>query len=394
VISGEPDHDSPQLMREPSLPTSERLTYPPMSHSASRGPGPGAAADQAGLRDQAALGSGSPTVLQDHQPSQDEELHHAEPRPGGDDQPVPEDQQPGNITCKVTQPATTPAAVVRLVINPVGYHINVPHSHLATQVQPSQSPRPEPEDHHQEDEMAKTHLEDRKSYVHKRTCQEVEKDKTNFGDVLMPDDKDQQTPHGRLTTPDSTHLKAGEHETYHVAGYNAMHVEVDTKYEITFKKAVQKTAPLDAIFPTMRIDPDSMTQQQTHNKRSEAYEVACQMDATIKTYLKEMKNADTESVDADLDNPQKNYVTDRRGTTDNAEMLADSTTSRACTRPTNRRTRPTRRRLLRLELSPMMAHRTTACQAGRGPRTLPGGPLCPMLPQRRGSPTCRRACAK
>jgi hypothetical protein len=86
--------------------------------------------------------------------------------------------------------------------------------------------------------------------------------------------------------------------------YNAMHVEVDTKYEITFKKAVQKTAPLDAILPTMRRDPDSMTQQQTHNRKSEAYEVACQMDAMIKTHLKEVKNADTNSVDADPDDPQ------------------------------------------------------------------------------------------
>ena len=124
---------------------------------------------------------------------------------------------------------------------------------------------------------------------------------------------------------DSTHLQAGEHETYHVAGYNAMHVDVDTKYETTFKKAVQQTAPLDTIFPTMRRDPDSMTQQQTHNKDSEAYKVTCQMDATIKTHLKEMKNANTENVDTDLDNPQKTYVTDQRGTTDDAEMLAKST---------------------------------------------------------------------
>ena len=89
---------------------------------------------------------------------------------------------------------------------------------------------------------------------------------------------------------DSTHLQAGEHETYHVAGYNTMHVDVDTKYGFTFKKAVQLTAPL-AIFPTTRRDPDSMTQQQTHIKESEAYEVACQMTATIKTHLKEVKNA-------------------------------------------------------------------------------------------------------
>ena len=140
----------------------------------------------------------------------------------------------------------------------------------------------------------------------------------------MPDDKDQQTPHRMLTLPDSTHQKAGEYETYCEDGYNAMHVEgettqeISTKHEITFKKAVQKTAPLDAIFPTMRRNPDSMTQQQTHNRKSEVYEVACQMDATIKTHLKEMKNANTENVDTDLDNPQKTYVTDRRGTTDDA----------------------------------------------------------------------------
>jgi hypothetical protein len=120
--------------------------------------------------------------------------------------------------------------------------------------------RPEPEDHRQEDEMAKTHLEDRKSYVHKP------KDKTNFGEVLVPDDKDQQIPRRRLSTADSTHLQAGKHETCHVAGYNTMHVDMDTKYEFTFKKAVQQTAPLDTIFPTMRRDPDSMTQQQTHIK--------------------------------------------------------------------------------------------------------------------------------
>ena len=66
--------------------------------------------------------------------------------------------------------------------------------------------------------MAKTHLEDRKSYVQKSTCQGVEKDKTYFGDV--------------------------------------MHMEGATKYEITFKRAVQKTVPLDVIFPTMRRDPD------------------------------------------------------------------------------------------------------------------------------------------
>jgi hypothetical protein len=78
-----------------------------------------------------------------------------------------------------------------------------------------------PEGPHQEDE-AKTHLED--------------KDKTYFGDVLIPGDKDQQTPNRRLNTDDSTHLTAGEYKTCHMDGYNAMHVEVDTKYEITLTK--------------------------------------------------------------------------------------------------------------------------------------------------------------
>ena len=148
--------------------------------------GPGAADDQAAPRDQAALGPGTPTVLQDHQTSQDEELHHAAPGPGKDNQPAQQDQQPSKITCKITQPATIPAAVARLVLNPIGYDVNVPPSHLTTQVQPSPSPRPEqedlhrtftmPEDPHLEDEMAETHLEDRKPYVHKNTCQQVEKD--------------------------------------------------------------------------------------------------------------------------------------------------------------------------------------------------------------------------
>jgi hypothetical protein len=128
--------------------------------------------------------------------------------------------------------------------------------------------------------------------------------------------------------PTTPHLLAGEHQTNHMAGYNTMHTDVDTKYESTFKRAVQLTAPL-ATFPTVRRDPDSMTKQQTHIMESEAYEVACQMDVTIKTHLKKVKNADTESVDTDLNKPQKTQVTDRRGNTDDVEMLADSTHQQA-----------------------------------------------------------------
>jgi predicted nucleic acid-binding Zn ribbon protein len=107
-----------------------------------------------------------------------------------------------------------------------------------------------------------------------------------------------------FTMPDCTHQEAGEYETYCEDGYNAMHVEgeithkIPTMHEITFKKAVQKTAPLDAIFPTMRRTPDSMNQQQTHNRKSDAYQVAYQMDAMLETNLEEVKDADTESVNA------------------------------------------------------------------------------------------------
>jgi hypothetical protein len=120
------------------------------------------------------------------------------------------------------------------------------------------APGPEPEDNHQEDRL---------SYMHKP------KNKTDFGDILVPNDQDQQSSQRRVATADSTHLRAGVHETHHVAGYDAMHV--DTKYETTFEKAMQQTAP---------------------------------MDAKIKTHLKETT-----------------YVTDWRRTTDDDEMLADST---------------------------------------------------------------------
>jgi hypothetical protein len=117
---------------------------------------------------------------------------------------------------------------------------------------------------------------------------------------------------------------------------------VDTKHVFTLKKAVQPTVPLD-----------SMTQRKTHNKEtksvdtdpanqhvdvdtkyevtfdeSEAYEDACQMDA-IKSHLEEVKNAETKSVDTDPDKPQKSQVIDRRGNTDDAEMLADDTYQQA-----------------------------------------------------------------
>jgi hypothetical protein len=53
------------------------------------------------------------------------------------------------------------------------------------------------------------------------------------------------------------------------------------------------------------------------------------MDVTIKTHLDEVKNADTKSVNNDPDKPQKSQVIDRRGDTDDAEMLADDTYQQA-----------------------------------------------------------------
>ena len=43
-----------------------------------------------------------------------------------------------------------------------------------------------PESPHQEEEMAKTHWEAGKSYVHKSTSLEAVKDKTYIGDVHVP----------------------------------------------------------------------------------------------------------------------------------------------------------------------------------------------------------------
>jgi hypothetical protein len=118
--------------------------------------------------------------------------------------------------------------VVRLVLNPIGYDINVPNSHFVTQVQP----RPEPEDHYQKDKMNMTLPKDRESYVHEP------KYKTDFGDILVPDNEDQQNPCRRSPMVDSTHLQVGGHETHHV--------DVDTKHVFTLKKAVQPTVPLDS----------------------------------------------------------------------------------------------------------------------------------------------------
>jgi hypothetical protein len=56
-----------------------------------------------------------------------------------------------------------------------------------------------------------------------------------------------------------------------------MNVEGDTTHKITFKKDVQQIAPLDALFPTMRIVSDSVSQQ-THNRKTDVYVTAYQQD--------------------------------------------------------------------------------------------------------------------
>jgi hypothetical protein len=71
-----------------------------------------------------------------------------------------------------------------------------------------------------------------------------------------------------------------------------------------------------------------MNQQQTHNRESDVYEVAYQMNAMIKNHLEEVKDADTESVDApgaiantssDLDDPYNNGVPSQTGAKDVAK---------------------------------------------------------------------------
>ena len=94
--------------------------------------------------------------------------------------------------------------------------------------------------------------------------------------------------------------------------------------ELSLSNSQMRTEDITKVLTTIRKDPDSMTQQKTNIEESEAYKVACQMDASTKTHLKEVKDPNRENVDTDLDNPQKTHVTDRRGTTDDAETLADS----------------------------------------------------------------------
>jgi hypothetical protein len=125
-------------------------------------------------------------------------------------------------------------------------------------------PGPTPEDHHQEDRM---------TYMHKL------KDKTDFGDILMPDDRDQPNPKRMITTAGSTHLQDRQHElTHHVAEYDAMHM--DTKYETNFEKAMQQTAPMNESVDT-NTDNAVMLADSTHQQgMNEAYSKKAAMSRT------------------------------------------------------------------------------------------------------------------
>jgi hypothetical protein len=84
-----------------------------------------------------ALGDNAKDEPQGHQTSLSDVPQPTAPRPRKDVQPTPQDQQLSRITCTVTQTATRPAAVVRLVLSPIGNNINVPPLHFTTQVQAS-----------------------------------------------------------------------------------------------------------------------------------------------------------------------------------------------------------------------------------------------------------------
>jgi hypothetical protein len=105
-----------------------------------------------------------------------------------------------------------------------------------------------------------TLLKDRGSYGNEP------KTMTDFGDILVPDDKDQQNPC-------STNLQAGVHETNHV--------DVDAKHVFALKRAVQPTVPLDSKthnkeMKSIDTDPAS-DESDAASDESEAYKNACHL---------------------------------------------------------------------------------------------------------------------
>ena len=90
-----------------------------------------------GLHRDSAHGDNAKDETQELQTSLSDVPQPTAPGPGKDVQPASQDQQLSRITCTVTQPATIPAAVVRLVLSPIGYNVNFPPLHFTTQVQAS-----------------------------------------------------------------------------------------------------------------------------------------------------------------------------------------------------------------------------------------------------------------
>jgi hypothetical protein len=106
-----------------------------------------------------------------------------------------------------------------------------------------------------------------------------------------------------------------------------------------------------------------------------------------------VKNADTESVDADLDDTQNNYVTGQRGTTDDAEMLADSTCQRDMYKTYQEededKAYPEKAAMPRTITNVDPQNNSVLSQTG-----IEDVARRPMPPQRRGSTMYRRSCAK
>jgi hypothetical protein len=198
----------------------------------------------------AALGQGAADdrpAQRDQHPSRDEEPHHTAPAPGEGD------QQPSIITCKVTRTAATQAAVVRLVLNPVGYNSIVPPSHVTSQVQPSPSLRPEQENLYrtvtrhenpqQKEKMDMTHREGKQVNVCKNTSQESVQDKNHVREVHVHAYKYKQTTHRtlhRLKTSNVGHVDESNVEKGAVMIENH-YEEVENKVEAQAEQIVNIT---------------------------------------------------------------------------------------------------------------------------------------------------------
>jgi hypothetical protein len=82
------------------------------------------------------------------------------------------------------------------------------------------------------------HQEDRLPYMYEPN------EKPDLGDILVPNDQDQQNAQRRVTTANSTHLQVREREAHHVVRDDAVHVVA--KYETSFEEATHQTVTMDA----------------------------------------------------------------------------------------------------------------------------------------------------